>query len=315
MQLHKSSDRGRGVEPFRGQVEVLEGRVLLSCTVKERLGTLTISGTAGADIVRISDGGSNAAGDVRVKCNNGAANALVVVATNVGPINKININTGAGDDFADYVVAAGATLVAPRSVTIKLGSGNNTGKVGADLATVDANLIATVSSGNGKDLISVGAAGGIDPVLGFLPATITAGHTLSVTASAGAGDDKVSLAADQATINGSLVFDAKGAGGVDTLGATAVDAVLGAGGLLSLTLQGGVGADVMDVAAGILAAGAGSQAKISLLGSDHNDKLGLDFVGSAPTLSLLINGGLGTDTCELPVGIGPPQLTVIGCEL
>ena len=308
MQLHKSSDRGRKVESFRGQVEVLEGRVLLSCTVKEVGGVLLIRGTnATADIVRIEDEGTNVGGAISVRCNNGPANAVVPVATNVGLVRKVMIDTGRGDDLVDYSLAVGATLGVPRNVTLNLGPGKNIGKVGVGQATINANMGVDVRSGNGNDIISFDAAAGV------LPTMINTNVT--VTVNAGLGDDKVDVAADLATINGALVLNAKGGAGVDKLGATAVDVVLGNGGLLNLTLDGGPGIDTLDAGANIISAGVGSQVKISLLGSDHNDKLGLAFAGTAPTIALLINGGLGTDTCELPVGFGPPQLTVIGCEL
>jgi hypothetical protein len=205
---------------FRPRLEALECRRVLSCTIVEEAGVLTITGSSRANDIAIEDDGTDAAGNVVVTCDGEEYTSTDVVTS-------IVVKAGNGKDTVSYTLTGDLAGGVSRSVDINLGNGHDTltaslegslgnetdggatleftaqGKNGHDKLTLDAlatdigadgRLAVELDGGNGKDTLEAHFAGlvngelsllalggnGKDAIVGDL--TVDAGSTGSVDA-------------------------------------------------------------------------------------------------------------------------------------
>jgi hypothetical protein len=98
-------------------LEALEDRTCPSSVVLSGH-TLSVTGTSGSDVITVRDGGH---GNVNVSVRDSAGH---VVSRSVTGVNSIQINALGGNDKLDYALTS--TLTGSETISVNLGSGNNT---------------------------------------------------------------------------------------------------------------------------------------------------------------------------------------------
>jgi hypothetical protein len=171
-------------------LEVLEDRRLLACAITQTGATVAIA-ASGRSLIDITDTGTGAAHNVKVKCGNGSTFTSGTV-----PVTEILIRTGPGVDHIIYNLTGDASN--PMTVVLQSGAGRNTfeahlnghqllaganyafdlhGGVGATnmVFTADdevhiasaASLKVTEQGGTGRNVLAASYRGQLDGALSF----------------------------------------------------------------------------------------------------------------------------------------------------
>ena len=184
MNWHRTPHRRFREGTFRPQLEMLEKRLCLSCTVFQDGATLYISGDNTANDVAVlqDDAGYH------VACDGG-------VPTTFRGIERAVIRMGSGNDSVD--VAYGTGIYRPADFQVHLGAGDDTLDLRADWKDVPNN--------GGSVKFDIWAGAGDDRVTAFLPYIE---QRLQFKANLGAGNDTFSGAivppSDLAAANGGV---------------------------------------------------------------------------------------------------------------
>jgi uncharacterized delta-60 repeat protein len=215
--------------------------------------TLTVIGSAGADVVRIQPAGG---GTIRVGILNATGLVWKQVRPGHRPFARVEVLLGPGNDRLDAAVGmlpiraiggAGNDVIRTGPAKDTIFGDDEAGGTGNDVIDAGGGRN-TVSGGSGDNVIQTGAG----------PDTITAGDgrqdinsgggndTITVgsggsSINAGAGNDLVILAGGQNWVQG-------GSGNDVLIGGSATDALFGDGG--NDLLVGGLGSDLLDGGAG-----------------------------------------------------------------
>jgi hypothetical protein len=191
----------RGLNYFAPRLELLDDRVVPSCTVVQEGGLLRIEGDQHSNTISIVDDGAT----VTVTCDDGTAEEFT-------DVTEIEVRGGNGQDVVTYDLtiadpAAGETGTAvTRSVDVKLGNGIDSfeGSVTGDL--VDGSAVdVTVKGCNGKDALAFDMAG-----------DVAADATLDVLLNGGNGKDEM-LTSYAGVLLGTLTWGLEGGNGKDVL--------------------------------------------------------------------------------------------------
>ena len=161
MDKSRSASRWRHRAGLAPSLEPLEGRRLLAAhaaqvTISEGASqgvpTLLVLGTPGADVINITDNGTNAAGNITVTLGNGG------VYTSRTPVSEVEVMTRGGNDQISYTLTG--PLVAERTVLTDLGSGTDqfTGNVNGNIDNT-AGLDMEVYAGSGNDTMTINQSG------------------------------------------------------------------------------------------------------------------------------------------------------------
>src|SRR5262249_39779720 len=98
-------------------LEFLEDRRLLACAVTQTGATVAIA-ASGKALIDITDTGTGAAHNVKVKCGNGST-----LTPGTGPVTEILIRTGPGVDHIIYNLTGDAGT--PMTVALQSGAGRS----------------------------------------------------------------------------------------------------------------------------------------------------------------------------------------------
>jgi hypothetical protein len=244
--------------PVRPCLEALEDRRVPTCTALQFAGSLTITGTDQADVIRIDDNGF---GGVSVLCD---TDVFARVFTGV---TAISVNAQRGRDTVVYNLRGNVFNF--RSLRVDLGSGDDTFLAffnSFDLP-FGANFQMSVLGRSGRDTIAVDATRGVD---------VGTGAVLGLDLRGGLGGDRIDLAHDGA-INGALSAVANGGFGPDQVSENFNVAANSGGQLFARTL-GGRAADALTL--------------------NVIQPPGVCIVPPCTlTLDAVLDGGPGTDTC------------------
>src|SRR5262245_44409965 len=188
------------------RLEELERRWCPSCTVTVTGSTLRVIGDAGNNNVGIVD---NGAAGIVVTCD-GVASAAAT------GIQRVLVDTGAGDDTVTYSrSAAGGNFTGRLDFSARLGSGNDTFTAdfnGNSLAGT-ARVAFNIAGNADNDTITFNAGTTAAPV------NIAAGARLELAAKGGTGTDKITVAYE-GKLDGRLTVGADSGGDNDTVAAT-----------------------------------------------------------------------------------------------
>jgi Ca2+-binding RTX toxin-like protein len=252
-------------------------------------GTLTITGTAGADTISVSlvQSGTKISAFL-----NGASQSF-----DAARVLRVDISTGAGND--SITVSPDLTSTGGQPSTIDAGAGTDTVQLGNVPAAVAASGFLTVRAGNGGQTVQ-DTAGRLDLVLGDGNNVVQAGPQAD-TLVTGAGDDQIVAGAGNDSVDAGDGNNAvRGGDGTDTLtGGSGVDVLAGNGG--ADTLLGGAGNDVLYGGTNPVGAAPdfdANDAGDSLYGGDGDDLLfggGGKDSASGGAQKDLIYGGAGAD--------------------
>jgi len=191
-----------GLNRFAPRLELLDDRVVPSCTVVQEGGVLRIEGDQHSNTISIVDDGTT----VTVTCDDD------VTGEEFTDVTKIEVRGGNGQDAVTYDLtvadpAEGETGTAvTRTVDVKLGNGTDSfeGSVTGDL--VDGSAVdVSVKGCNGKDALAFDVAGDVG-----------ATATLDVLLKGGNGKDEV-LTSYAGVLLGTLTWGLEGGNGKDVL--------------------------------------------------------------------------------------------------
>jgi hypothetical protein len=162
---------------FAPRLEAFDERVLPSVTVTYTPtdGVLFIKGTAGADVIDITDTGKGDPGSVTV-LDHGAP-----VFSSTGLVTQIMVVTDGGSDIVSYWLTS--DLTTSRRVTADLGAGNDSYYAQLDGHTLSANLNMQALGRGGRDHLELDAR----------HVTVGAGAWLTVDLRGGMGSDSVTV--------------------------------------------------------------------------------------------------------------------------
>jgi hypothetical protein len=269
-------------------------RVRVQEVVTNGVVELVVQGSRRADVIHIEDHGTNAAGNVSVKIQNGAT------YTSKRAVASIVVRGGMGRDQVRYDLTG--PLVAPRSAVIALGGGADTfsGNITADIATAEAlNLQGFGEAGNDRlDVVQTGSTlsgiffpylegnGGKDAI-GFKSTSAISLHaTVGPALLGGAGNDWIT-AEYSGQIHGQYLYNN--------------------------SLEGGLGDDKLS---NVVHAHAGSFGKVGASrttaalvaggeGSDHIlYSVSVEPSGTVLEVNASVSGGGGTDTIRRTGNVG-----------
>ncbi len=218
-------------------------------------GNDTIEGQANFDELRFN--GSNASENYNIAANGGRlllARDVANVTTDMDDVEKIRINLLGGNDT---IIVGDLTGTDATSIDLRLGASGGGGDGGSDSVTVNGT--------NGTDTINVTASGGVVTASGLQAA-------VSLT--------DAEVANDRLTINGN--------GGDDTINAGNL-----AAGLIQLTINGGLGNDLMFGSAGNDIVNGGDGNDTALLGAGDDI-----FTWNPGDDNDVVEGQAGTDTLQ-----------------
>jgi hypothetical protein len=162
MDKSRSASRWRRRAGLAPILEPLEGRRLLAAhappqiTISEGssqgVPTLLVLGTPGADIINITDNGTNAAGNITVTLGNGGT------YTSKTAVSEVEVMTRGGNDQVSYTLTG--PLVAERTMLTDLGSGTDqfVGNVNGNIDNT-AGLDMEVYAGSGNDTMTINQSG------------------------------------------------------------------------------------------------------------------------------------------------------------
>ncbi len=210
-------------------LESLEGRRLMSAApaqvgikevVKSGYNQLNITGTNKGDKITIDDNGSNTPGNVTVTLGDGTT------YTSHAAVSVIELQDGSGADNVTFNLTG--TLVAPQSVLLSLGAGNDhfTGNIAGAIDSTN-GLDLEVYGGAGNDMLKVNQTGptlagafvpylegdaGNDTLVYSGTGTIATGASVTPEFSGGAGNDKIN-ATYSGLIDGNYIYNLSADGG------------------------------------------------------------------------------------------------------
>ena len=270
---------GRGSRRSLARVaslECLEGRQLMTASAS-KIGfqedasrgtdTLIITGTNKADVIRIDDNGTNAAGNITVTTGTGN------VYTTQSAIVQIDLVAKDGNDQVTYNL--NGNLVTPRVVLVDLGAGND---------KFTDNLNGSLDSTTGLDLEVYGDAGN-DTMISNQPGASLLGDSV-VYFEGDAGNDTLSYHGS-GTIAAGASFSPEFSGGAgnDVINSN-YSGVINGYFMYNLAADGGDGNDKITVNTHV---GAGSTGSI----------------GSSSAAPAAVEGGAGNDTIVDNVSVDP----------
>ena len=289
----RATARATGVEVFAGGAgadALLLAPGMAAATLAGGDGADTLSGTGAGDLLE------------------GEAGADVLA----GQAGDDTLRGGAGDDILRGAAGADALEGGPGRDALFAGAGNDT------LTAADADAL--LDGGAGWDVLILDRSGATGPIeLALADRLVEAGGTSflagleQVSATGGAGDDRLAALDGADTLRGGLGRDTlEGAGGADSLDGGAGDDALEAGegadtlegGAGSDWLSGGAGADRLDGGDGAdsLEGGAGAD---TMAGGEGADTLvggaGAELIQAGAGADSL-DGGEGGDTLQGEVG-------------
>ena len=198
--MSRQPTRG-GLTRFAPRLELLDDRIVPSCTIEQTGGLLRIEGDHKSNVISIVDDGTT----VTVTCDDGTAEEFT-------DVTEIEVRGGNGQDAVTYDLtvadpAEGETGTAvTRTVDVKLGNGVDSfdGSVTGDL--VDGSAVdVSVRGCNGKDVMAFDVAG-----------DVAADATLDVLMKGGNGKDEA-LTSYAGILLGTLTWALEGGNGKDTL--------------------------------------------------------------------------------------------------
>lgn len=271
----------------QSQIESLESRKLLASTVQLIAGTLTITGTTGADDIYMSTSVGNT---FRVADHNVQIGNLIPKAS----VKKVVVNTGDGNDYA-YI-----SMFENIPVSINGGNGNDgLAAATAGKATViggagNDNLVGGTSAdsldgGDGDDVVS--GASGNDTLLGGAGKDLLTGGAGNDVIDGGTGADRMRGSEGNDTVTYASRTKAVVVDLSNAVGELADDGEAGEKDFAEADIEtviGGSGADKLTGST-YTGAPAGFTRNNKLVGNGGNDTLaGLDGNDT-------IDGGLGTD--------------------
>jgi hypothetical protein len=186
---------------FTPRLELLDDRVVPSCTVVQDGGLLRIEGDNKSNAISIVDDGTT----VTVTCDGGSAKEYT-------DVTEIEVRGGNGQDVVTYDLTIAdpgtgeAGTAVNRTVDVKLGNGIDsfTGSVDGDLAESSA-VDVSVKGCNGKDTLGFDVVG-----------SVAADVNLNVNLQGGNGMDVV-LSSYAGQLLGILTWDVTGGNGKDEL--------------------------------------------------------------------------------------------------
>jgi hypothetical protein len=186
-----------GPNRFAPRVELLDDRVVPSCTWETVGNVLTITGDSSANDIQIVDDGTT----LTITCDGES----VDVADGV---TEVVVKAGSGNDTVSYELTSGGAAAVERTIDVQLGNGWDTfdGSVTGDLFDGSA-LSVEARGGNGKDTVNFVVDGGVGT-----------GATLDVLLGGGNGKDVIE-SSYAGVLLGDLVWDVTGGNGKDEAGA------------------------------------------------------------------------------------------------
>ena len=257
-------------------LERLEGRQLMAASPAQvgfqedastGTETLIITGTNKADVIRIDDNGTNAAGNITVTLGTGN------VYTTRTAVAQIDLVAKGGDDQVTYNL--NGNLATRRVVLVDLGAGND---------KFTDNLTGAMSDPTGFDLEVYGDAGN-DTMIDNNTATVLAGNPV-VYFQGDAGNDTLTHNTTGLIAAGaSLSPESSGGAGNDTIKSN-YSGVIDGYYMYNLAADGGAGNDTITTNVRIAAGSTGS-------------------VGSAAAAPAAVQGGAGNDTIRFAVAVDP----------
>lgn len=286
------------------QVEMLEGRRLLSVTATQTGDLLEIKGDAEANVVRVFDSNSNPFLRMVVSIDANGNGYFAdpgdlnnAIFENVG---RLVVRLGLGNDSVE-ITAADPLTSTSRDYQVTLGTGNDrfqfTNPVGNDIR--DSNVDLTVNAGAGEDELGVA-----------LNRVVNSRFWATVTA--GLDDDSLRIYGGDDIANSDVSMNVRLGDGNDRL-VTALDwegfDLIGATSRWSITAWGGAGNDVLSTEAslGNSAADVYGTLAFNYQGEDGWDQVDLRldrFTLRGGTLAVRGNGGANGDSLSLSANIG-----------
>jgi len=245
---------------------VLEDRRVLSVTITEHRGTLFINGDANANVIQITDNGTNTVGNITVTADGGAAQ------TSTTAIKRIVFFTGQGNDQVTYNLTGDVAAGTYRGIGGLLGTGDDTFTANLNGHAINGGVAIGVDGGSGADTLTVNAAG----------VNVGAKANLAIGLLGGKDSDNVNVTYD-GMVNGRLLL---GVLGGDLFG-------FGFGRRNTNTAGDTIAANVN------VAAGSTGSFRAGVAGSAGNDKLTFNVTGDTSTLKAfkaILFTGRGTDT-------------------
>ena len=191
----------RGLNRFAPRLELLDDRIVPSCTIEQTGGILRIEGDNHSNTIEIVDNGTT----VTVTCDGETAEEFT-------DVTEIEVRGDNGQDVVSYDLSiAEGTVEEPavaidRTVDVKLGNGIDTfdGSVTGNLIA-DSSLDVSVKGCNGKDAISF-----------MVDGDVAEGVALDVLLKGGNGQDVI-LSSYAGMLLGTLTWDVTGGNGKDEL--------------------------------------------------------------------------------------------------
>ena len=257
-------------------LEALEGRQLMAANAAQvgfqedastGTNTLIITGTNKADVIRIDDNGTGAAGAITVTLGTGN------VYTTKSAIAQIELVGKGGNDQVSYNL--NGDLVSPRVVLVDLGDGND---------KFTDNLNGAINSTTGLDLEVYGDAGNDTMTTNQAGATLQGNAVVYFQGDA--GNDTLSYNGTGLIAAGaSFSPEFSGGAGNDTIRSNYSGVVNGYY-MYNLTADGGAGNDNITANVHVGAGSTGS-------------------VGSSASTPAAVDGGAGNDTIRFAVNVDP----------
>jgi hypothetical protein len=239
MTTHRSRRQRDRVVPT---LEALEDRSLLSCTVFQNAGILTIAGDNLTNAVKVSDNGTYGFGAIKVQCD-----GMTKISTM--PIHEIRVMTLGGTDRVSYTLTGPLIALGQRMVRVNLGAGNDSfqASFANPLTGAGSDLLAgstfqlNVAGGLGNDNLAVDATHDVDVQAGAKFGVQLYGND-GISLFPDLGADSLSIA-HHGEVDGWIGFGANGEAGNDPLVSIVAMVDPGSTGHLDLRVNGGVGAD------------------------------------------------------------------------
>jgi hypothetical protein len=326
MSLQPSLSRRNRTLP---RFEALESRQVLSATVQQVGGVLTVTGSDRPDLIQLNDNGSTVrvfdgitlkgtfAGvnliDVNTKAGNDSVRYEVQGDIPLFPFGNrsvavrrnLRVDLGAGNDFFETEVVR--TLRPPQNVTTQSSLGLNSnlnvvvlGQSGFDNALFRANTIDAGAKLNFRFDGGLGADG-YNVIYGLPVAAQQANTVVKLTFNGNGGDDAafVKVTGDLPS-NAQTIIDLEGGTGNDSLFVRYENGI--EDGFISLLVNGGDGADRVIADFEMRAGSNLGEVNAHVNGDAGNDDLTLVGHKQIPTNATqfngFINGGTGTDTAH-----------------
>ncbi|WP_435011030.1 hypothetical protein P12x_002322 [Tundrisphaera lichenicola] len=278
------------------RLESLEGRQLMAANaqvgIKEVLNQgvldLIITGTNKADVIQISDNGTNLAGNITIALGGGRT------YTSTGAVGMIEVLGKGGVDQINYDLTG--NLLAARTVLVDLGSGND---------AFTANLTGAIATADGLDLEAYGGTGN-DRMTINQTGWMMAGTVLPFL-EGDSGNDTLTYNGSGVVGPGTTVLPGLSGGAGNDKIQSKFAGVIAGNYIYNLTIDGGAGNDVISNDIRVMAGSPGTVGTDAttpavVLGGAGNDKISYSLAvdpGAAPlAVNAVAVGGAGKDIVQ-----------------